>query len=144
MARGIRITWAASRYIFGRHDGVRLRIDATAACEMPDKIFAYRMLPINPATGEQAAFFSHICSPVDLEEYPADEPIAGHRPQWLRLSYVDVQLRSIIESNNLLEAVIEDVRRLKSTLDTMAVLEPAGVEDIGDVCPSDSSSASSV
>jgi hypothetical protein len=146
MARGLRISWAASRYVLGKHDGKRLRITASDPCGMTDKIFAYRMLPLNPQTGEEAGFFSHVCSPVDLEDYPEDGPTPGHTPKWFRLNFVDQQIRSVAEASDLLQAVLEDIRRLKRTLDTMDTLEPAGVEDIGDVClpeepPTESSSS---
>lgn len=142
-ARGITVRWSSSRCIVGVHDGIRTRIEATDACEMTEKIFAYRLLPRNPQTGEQAGVFSHICSPVDLEEFPADEPVPGQQPAWFRLAYVDVLLRSMAETENFIQVVREDVRRLKDTLDRMDVLLPAGEEVIGESCPAVSSSSDS-
>ncbi len=143
MARGIRITWASSRYIFGRHDGIRVRIEATAACEMTNCIFAYRMLPVDPNSGEDAGFFSHICSPADLEEYPANAPIPCHRPEWFRKTFVDVLVRSVAEAEEFIAAVIDDVRRLKRTLDIMDTVIPGGSLTIGEACPEEPSEASS-
>lgn len=143
MARGITITWASSRYIYGKHDGIRVRIWVTAACEMDERIFAYRMLPVNPQTGAEAGFFSHICSPPDIEEFPEDEPIESHRPKWFRLSYVDILVRSVAEADNFVECVREDVRRLKRTLDTMDTLIPGGEEGVGAACPVEEPSSDS-
>jgi hypothetical protein len=143
MARGIRITWATSRYIFGRHDGIRVRIDASAACEMTNAIFAYRMLPVDPTTGSDSGFFSHVCSPADLEEYPANAPIPCHRPEWFRKTFVDIIVRSITEAEEFIAAVTDDVRRLKRTLDTMDTVVPSGEVDIGDVCPDETPEESS-
>jgi len=137
MPRGIRIAWESSRYVYGKHDGVRLRIASYDACDMEGAIFAYRMLPTNPATGEQAAFFSHICSPVDIDEYPETEPLPSHRPEWLRLSYVDVHVRSPTEAQNLVDAVLEDVQRLVTTLNTMDTLIPGDTNVVGTLCPDD-------
>lgn len=145
MARRIRITWAQSRYIHNRVDGIRLRVDADQAEDMPEKIFAYLTMPMRPGSGEQVGEFDHVCSPVDLEEYPEDEPIPGHEPGWFRLSYLDVLIRSPIELEAFLAQIIKDVRALKSTLDTMDTTEPVGEVwiDVEDEVTSSSSSAGS-
>ena len=141
--RGIRITWASSRYVLGRHDGIRIRIDVNEVCEvLDDRLFAYRMLPINPQTGSMAGHFSHVCSPTDLHEFPADAPIAGQEPAWFRLSYVDVLVRSQAEADNFLDAVKEDIQRLKTTLDTIDTLEATVDELYGTDCPTTATPAS--
>lgn len=143
--RGIRIRWASSHYVSGAHDGVRVRIDAVGSCEMPVKIFAYRLMLTNPRTATREGFFSHICSPPDLTDYPEDGPTPPRRPEWFRLAYVDVLVRSVQEAEDLVQAVRSDVRRLKATLDTMDTLVPGGSEDIGalDCIESSDSSLSS-
>lgn len=141
--RGIRLRWSTSRYRVGRDDGVRIRIWVGTACEVTENIFAYRMLPLNPVTGAQAGTFSHVCSPTDLEEYPEEAPLAGHLPEWFRLPYVDVVLRSRQERDDFLLNVKEDVIRLLATLEKMDVLEPGGDVSYGATCPDESSSSSS-
>lgn len=143
MARRIKITWAQSRYLINRVDGIRLRIEATEAEEMPVKIFAYLTMPLRPGAGDPVGVFDHICSPVDLEEYPEDEPIAGHQPGWFRLDYVDVLLRSAAEIEAALAAILDDVRSLKHTLDTMDDTEPTGEVWIDEEAATSSSSEGS-
>ncbi len=145
MARSIKIRWASSHYVYGQDDGVRVRFDVVCAGEMDTKVFAYRMLPLSPNGGAEG-FFSHICSPVDLEEYPEDGPLAGTSPEWFRLSYVDVLVRSVTEAEDFIAIVRDDVRRLVSTLNKMDAIftggtEVIGTEDCEPVNP-DSSSAS--
>lgn len=106
MARRIKITWAQSRYLINRVDGIRLRIEAAEAEDMPTKIFAYLTMPLRPGAGEPVGVFDHICSPVDLEEYPEDDPIPGDQPGWFRLGYMDVLLRSAAEVEAALAAVL--------------------------------------
>lgn len=142
MARRIHLTWATSAYRYNLTDGIRLRIEADEAEEMATKIFAYQTLPMTPATGERTAAFDHVCSPVDLEEFPEDEPLAQHRPQWFRLAYLDVLLRSVQEVDDYLADVIADVRSLKATLDTMDTLLPGDDLWIDDEAATDSSSSS--
>lgn len=124
--RNIHLTWSVSRYNYHSTDGVRVRITADSARLMTTKVFAYQMMPLKPTEEERVGSFDHVCSPVDLEEYPEDEPIENSRPAWFRLNYVDVLLRSRAEVKAFVQDVIEDVRRLKSTLDIMDNLLPGG------------------
>ena len=143
--RAIKIRWACSHYIANVYDGVRVRFDVVEATGMPMKIFGYLGQPMRPSTGERAHAFDHVCSPPDLAEYPEDEPYPNVRPDWLRLSYVDVLVRSLDEAHDFIEAVREDVRRLKATLDTMDTLVPGDEEwvDADPTAPSSESSTSS-
>jgi hypothetical protein len=124
--RRIKLTWQVSRYNFHSTDGIRVRITATEAALMSNKIFAYLMLPLKAGADSKAGAFDHICSPTDLEEYPENDPIPNSRPAWFRLDYVDVLLRSRAEVEAFIRDVVEDVQRLKNTLDLMDDLLPGG------------------
>jgi hypothetical protein len=142
--RRITVRWATSQYVLNQIDGIRVRINVECSAEVGrSKIFAYRMLPKNPATGEKEGFFSHVCSPADLEEYPVDAPVPTHVPEWFRLSYVDLFLRSWPEAEVFINDVLDDVRRLKTSLDAMDTIAYAGSETTGDGCPPSSSSSAS-
>lgn len=130
-SRHVKLTWQVSRYNYETTDGIRVRITASNPTQMPDKIFAYQLLPLKPGAEERVGAFDHVCSPTDLEEYPEDEPIPNDRPAWFRLNYVDVLLRSRAEVKEFIEDVIEDVQRLKSTLDIADMLLPGGETWIG-------------
>lgn len=129
--RRIKLTWQVSRYNYHSTDGIRVRITASNAALMPEKIFAYLLMPLKPGEGERVGAFDHVCSPTDLEEYPEDDPIPNMRPEWFRLSYVDVLLRSRAEVEAFIKDVAEDVTRLKNTLDTADTLLPGGMVWIG-------------
>ena len=143
MARSIKISWATSHYTYGEDDGVRVRFTATCASGVSSKIFAYRMLPKN-RTGGEVGMFSHICSPVDLEDFPEDGPNPGASPGWFRLAFVDVMVRSVTEAANFIEVVREDVRRIIATLNTMDTLFHTGTELLGPDCESSSSASDSL
>ena len=98
---------------------------------MSDKVFAYMMLPLKAGADDKAGAFDHVCSPTDLEEYPEVDPIPNSRPAWFRLNYVDVLLRSRAEVESFIRDVVEDVQRLKNTLDLMDDLLPGGNMWIG-------------
>lgn len=129
--RNIHLSWEVSRYYFHTTDGVRVRITADNATLMPAKVFAYQLLPLKPGANERVGAFDHVCSPTDLEEYPEDSPLINSRPAWFRLNYVDVLLRSRAEVQAFITDVVEDVQRLKQTLDTMDTLLPGGELWIG-------------
>lgn len=130
-SRSVHLTWSVSRYIDHATDGIRVRIEADQSVDMPTKIFAYMLAPMKPSVGEKVANFDHVCSPVDLEEYPEDEPLPGLRPEWFRLNYVDILVRSRAEAHDFIKDVIEDVQRLKTTLNLMDNLTPGGDMWIG-------------
>lgn len=147
MARRIRIKWSQSYYKVNTVDGIRLRVEAVEAEDMPTKIFAYILQPTNPATLAQAGVFDHVCSPVDLEEYPEDEPIVNVEPSWFRLDYVDVLVRSQAELEAYLADVLSDIRALKSTLDIMDTVEELGdvwIDEAPEVSSSSESEGSSI
>ena len=129
--RRIKLTWQVSRYYYDSTDGIRVRVVASDAALMPTKIFAYMMMPLVPGTPAKVGAFDHICSPVDLADYPEDAPIANSRPEWFRLNYVDVLLRSRAEVNAFIRDVAEDVQRLKATLDLNDDLLPGGTLWVG-------------
>lgn len=124
--RNIRLSWATSRQYYNDIDGIRVRITAAEANLMPTKIFAYLLQPLAPGATEPVGTFDHVCSSVDLEEYPEDTPLADVHPAWFRLDYVDVMLRSKEEARAFIDAVLEDVQILKNTLDVADELMPSG------------------
>ena len=125
-ARSIHLTWSVSRYLTTDTDGIRVRIEADDSNLMPTKVFAYQMLPVKPGEEDRVGAFDHVCSPVDLEEYPEDQPLPNSRPAWFRLDYVDVLLRSRAEVKAFINSVVEDVQTLKTTLDITEELVPDG------------------
>lgn len=129
--RNVHLEWAVSRYDINDIDGIRIRITATESTNMPTKIFAYQMLPVKPGGSQQVATFDHVCSSVDLEEYPEDQAVPNSRPAWFRLNYVDVMVRSREEAREFINSVLEDVQLLKNTLDIADDLLPGGDAWIG-------------
>jgi hypothetical protein len=118
----IKLAIATSRWKANQLDGVRVRVQAVDALDMPTKIFAYLTLPMDPTTGTRTATFDHVCSAADLQDFPEDTPIPGMSPEWLRLNYVDVVLRSWEDVTDLISKIKEDVQGLRDTLAEMDTL----------------------
>jgi hypothetical protein len=51
--RSLTLEWATSHYIFGTHDGIRIRLSITCAENIDKEIFAYRLLPLDPTTAQE-------------------------------------------------------------------------------------------
>lgn len=133
MARSIKLKWSSSNYRFGRDDGIRVRFEVVCATGLDHRIFAYRMLPTDQG-GTEEAFFSHICSPSDIAEWPADTPRAGESPQWFRLWFVDIFVRSVTEADDFVAIVNADVNRLLATLAKMDTIFERGTVIAGSDC----------
>ena len=123
MARSVLMSWSSSRYVLGRDDGIRIRVQLSEADSVPLELFAYRLSPQN---ADFLAQYSHVCSPTDLEEYPANAAAPGGSPPWFRLSYVDLIFRSTAEAEEFLTVVQEDITRLLKSLDRLSNLTPTG------------------
>lgn len=117
-------TWTISRWLENVTDGVRVRIDVVTV-GVSAKLFAYRKQPFNVNTGERVGTFSHVCSPVDLEEFPEDAPNEGAVPPWYRLDFVDIFVRSEAEADDFVKSVNEDLESLVYTLKIMNETPPA-------------------
>lgn len=103
-------------------DGIRVRLELLNAVNVPAELFAYRIVPED---SENVAYFSHICSPSDIEEMPANAAQPEASPPWFRLSYADMLFRSRDEADEMIRVVREDIARLFRTLDLMATLGPS-------------------
>ena len=112
MMRRLHISWYITPYTVNFTAGVRLRIVVDEVEGLSAKVFAYLVLPLSSISQSQRAQFDHICSPVDLEEYPENAPTVNSQPAWFRLNYIDVTLRSMAELDRLLTDVQNDLAGL--------------------------------
>ena len=73
--------------------GQKIRITASNGVGIAEKLFRYRMLPLDPSGSSLIGQFDGICSPEDFNFIPEDEAGAGDDPAWFRLDYVDLIVR---------------------------------------------------
>lgn len=130
-AIGIRLKrFAQKRFYVNKTDGFRFRVIAYDACGMPDKVFRYRREP-GVKAGEEQDSFNGICSPVDLYEYPEDNPDAGKPFPFFRRNEVDMVFRSQIDANAAWEAIKNEVDSLIITLKMMEDLVEDEIAEFG-------------
>jgi hypothetical protein len=104
-------------FVPNAHDTFRVTIVASAAHELPDEIFAYRALPLQPGQTDVVAQFDHVCSPVDLQEYPEGAPDVNAVPPWFRLATLDFETRTRAQAEEFYNDVVCDVNRLIRGMD---------------------------
>lgn len=122
-ARGVRLrVLEQTRYQAGVVDGFRIRIEAHGGYLMPNAIFRYIRRPLNPDDGTKADEFDGVCSSVDLEEFGEGAPIPDAAPPFLRLDYMDVVVRSRVEAQEAVNAVVAEVGSLVDSLNAQDVL----------------------
>jgi len=138
--RGITLAPTFQRgYVPGAIDGFRFTLVVTSATQMPTKIFRYRLVPTKlqpvvdqpPTAVEYKGYFDGVCSPADLEDFPEDYPVQNARPPWFRLDTVDVIVRSRSIAEEAYTAILDEVRNLVETLETMDRQESAPPVIIG-------------
>jgi len=119
----------------------RMTIEVTAYNNVEPNIFLYQRRNPEPPSTEDEDYFMGVCSPVDLDEYPVDNPRDTDPNKFFRMSDVDL----ITRNRELLEltwdALIEDVTELIQTLVDMCELGEGEALVIGSLSSSSSAAA---
>lgn len=112
------------QYDDGTAVGFRLQISATDGYLMPNEIFRYVRTTtagndITPPTDVDT--FEGVCSTVELEDLPPDEPNSGSNLRF-RANEVDLVLVSRIQAEQVWEDIRTRVVNLKEALDALDVM----------------------
>jgi len=106
----------------------RLRIEAeresTSDPPMEEYVFMYRRDPVNPYTNTYVDTFFAVASPADMSEYPVGSPSPSSRFPFFRLNYVELDLRTLGEVEEVWNTIVHDVDNLLKGLDKMDNLVP--------------------
>jgi hypothetical protein len=141
MNYGITLTPEFQTYQAGNIDGFRMRVTASDGLNMPNEVFRYRAIPLQPNSlndeeeeveSEQWGVFDGVCSPADLEEFPINEPYTTADPPWFRLAYVDLVFRSRHELEEAYRTLVDEVSALRDTIKLMEDLSEEDEVRIGD------------
>lgn len=128
---GLELTKEVSTYnIPNRTQAWRLKVTVTDCNNVDPNIFMYLRGPGNTETEERIDAFQAVCSPVDLEEYPAGEPL-DTGPSFFRVAEVDLLSRSRTLLEETWNAIVSDVEELIQTLVSICELQHADVVRIG-------------
>lgn len=126
----------------------RLRIDVSDPenTGADPNIFLYLRGQPDPVTQLAADVWRGMASPVDMVDYPANEPVTTTPYPFFRLSYIEVDLRTIGLLNQVWDHVVLETGVLLEALDRLEALVPTTTVMLGTPCPvgptSDSSGSS--
>ena len=96
----------------------RLRIEVTETSpDMPKDIFVYRRHPADPHSGVIFDEFCTVASPVDLSEYPVGGPDPVKDFPFFRKDFIEVDVRSMTEFQDVWDLVVKLSCQLATTLD---------------------------
>lgn len=115
------VPYFQKRFTVNANHGYRLRVEARNGCNMEEEIFRYYRYA-DPNTGLPVDEFTGVCSWVDMEELPKDEPRATDCPRAFRKSYFDVVVDTETIASDLWAVVKEEVDQLVVTMNRGNVL----------------------
>jgi hypothetical protein len=120
----------------------RLRIDAIESDGIEERVFVWRRDPVNPYTSEVTNTFFTVASPVDMEEYPPEEPDPYKAYPFFRRSWVDLLFRSVSQAEEAWQLIVQEVNNLITALNKLDTIELEDEVWAG-ALPDDSSEGSS-
>ena len=111
---------AMSKYVEGRTQGYRLKVECTDAQCTDENLFVYRRSCCDPTSNECVLEFVSVASPADIEEYPVYIPgVDLGDAVFCRWDQLDLVFRSTIDLEDTWAAIVSDVSELSSTLRLM-------------------------
>ncbi len=114
-------------------DGFNIRVVASDASGISNKIFRYMRHPLNPNDASKQDKFDGVCSPSDIEDFPENAPFGYIDPKFFRLNYADLVLETLAEAEDFREVVVEEVESLKLTYDMLDTFDDVDVFWVGDI-----------
>lgn len=102
---------------------IRVRVEASDAEDMDNRVFVWRRDPINPYTSVVLNTFFTVASPVDMEEFPPEEPDPTKAYPFFRRSWVELDFRAVSDANEAWVKIVEVVCNLITALNLLENLE---------------------
>lgn len=120
----------------------RIRIEVEQATDMDDRVFLYRRDPINPHTGETRDTFFTVCSPVDMEDFPPEDPDPAKQYPFFRRNWVELDFRATGPAEEFWQLVQRELNTLIFALNRLEQLKTRESVWVGAGPPDDSGSSS--
>ena len=120
----------------------RLRIEIEDAVDMDDRVFLYRRDPTNPHTLETKDTFFTVCSPVDMEDFPPEEPDPAKQYPLFRRNWVELDFRATSQADEAYALIVRELNVLIFALNRLELLKPVETVWVGAGPPDDSGGSS--
>lgn len=101
----------------------RLRIEVETSHGMDPRIFVYRRDLANPYTNDVLDTFFTIASPVDMEEFPPEEPDSRKAYPFFRKRFVELDFRSTALADEAWKLIVEETTALVHAMNRLEGLE---------------------
>lgn len=145
MARRIRLTrYAPAQIMFNNYGAYRLRVEVTGV-EGPDldeHIFIYKRNPPSPHTTLNCDTFEAVAGPPQLASIPAGAPDPDMNWPYYRLNYIELDVASTKQAEDIWNEIQAEVCVLVSALDRLDNLKV--IEDVWCPGPPDASASASL
>lgn len=102
-------------------DGFRVRIVVTSQ-DMPDEVFRYYQAPTPVGAVEPVYYCDGVCSPADMEAFPAGAPAPGDSQGRHRLNVFDAVFPSVSIARDAIATIRLHANRLVASLNALDVL----------------------
>lgn len=124
MSRRIKLTRLEQEraYVPNIGNGFRLVVQASDGYLMPDEVFLFQRVLLDPNTNTYDDEMVAVCSPIDLSTYPTTRPAEGQTPAFFRKAVADLTLPSQTMAASLWAELHAEVTRLVSALNVMDTL----------------------
>lgn len=113
------------------YSAYRLRIEVTEAVGLDRRVFVYRRDQANPYTGQATDTFFSVTSPVDLEEYPPEEPDPNKSYPFFRKHFVELDFRTVGLARATELLILEELTVLVHALNKLEALDSEVEYEIG-------------
>lgn len=110
----------------------RLRVEIQDSIGMQPYVFLYRRGLPDLSNGEAIDHFMAVCSPADMEEWPALEPDPDKSYPFFRLDYIELDFRNVDKAKRTYDLILLELSHLVQALDRLDLLVPTEETWIGD------------
>lgn len=145
MARGLKVKKfdAGDNVNYEYLSAYRLRLVIDEAVEMDDRVFLFRRDPVNPYTNEATDTFVTVCSPVDMADYPPEEPDPAKQYPFFRKNAVELDFRATSQAADAYALILRELHTLVFALNRLDRLREADSQWVGTAPGDDGSSSDS-
>jgi hypothetical protein len=124
VARAIKLKkFAVTNVNYTYLSAFRLRVEVEVSHGIEPQIFVYRRDLANPYTGDVLDTFFTIASPVDMEEYPPEEPDPQKAYPFFRKRFVELDFRSSKLAEEAWLLIVEETQTLIHAMNRLEALE---------------------
>lgn len=103
----------------------RLRVEIADATGMDRRVFVYRRDPASPYTDEATDTFFAVASPVDMAEYPPEEPDPNKSYPFFRKHFVELDVRAVSLALLAEQIIVHELNVLVHALNKLEDLDLA-------------------